>query len=298
MSWHRLRPRPTAVDTGFVWSKKMTGRLRSTSLRRRSRAFGAWAVVAAVLGVFLSACSSGVPADSGSASKMYPRQELGDFARETGEPATNREEYRIGVGDVLDIIFVYHQNLNTRDVPVRHDGRISVPYVGDAMAAGLTPMELDSVLTSHFAEILRDPSLSVIVKEEAERLVYVLGEVDRPGGYPYKDRITLVQAIAAAGGSKDGAKLAHTVLIRREGQDKIVGVEVDVKSIINGEAIQNDLLLRKYDIVYVPKSAIYTVAEFAKQVNSIMDIVLTGWQIRTLEANYEYFTSRRTSVIE
>jgi polysaccharide export outer membrane protein len=254
-------------------------------------------VVAAFASV-LTACGSGVPADSGAVHEMYPRQELGDFVEETGEVPSGTGEYRIGVGDVLDVIFLYHSNLNTRAVPVRHDGRISVPYVGDAMAAGRTPMELDSVLTDRFKEILREPTLSVIVKEEATRIVYVLGEVEQPGGYPYKDQITLVQSIAEAGGTRESAKEAHTVVIRREGGNKIVGIEVDVKSILRGESIQNDLPLRKYDIVYVPKSAIYSVAEFARQVDTIIKPFLTGWQIRTLEANYEFFNTRRTTTIE
>jgi len=272
----------------------MSGRLHGTGV------FARWCAVCvlAVLTALLAACSSGAPADSGNPSKMYPRQDIGDFAAETREPDTGTQEYIIGVGDVLDIVFVYHQNLNTRGVPVRHDGRISVPYVGDVLAAGISPMSLDSVLTSRFSEILRDPTLSVIIKQEAERLVYVLGEVNRPGGYPYNDRISLVQAIAAAGGMKKSAKEAHTILIRREGLDRIVGVEVDVKSIINGESIQNDLLLRKYDIVYIPKAAIYTVADFANEVNTIigvpMGIIMTGWQIRTLQANYEFWTARQS----
>ena len=258
--------------------------------------FALWVVAA--LAVFSMACGSGVPADSGAAHEMYPRQELGDFVEETGEAPSGSGEYRIGVGDILDVVFLYHSNLNTREVPVRHDGRISVPYVGDAMAAGLTPMELDSVLTERFSEILREPTLSVIVKREAERIVYVLGEVEQPGGYPYQDRFTLVQSIAAAGGTKDSAKPAHTVVIRREGGNKIVGIEVDVKSILRGESIQNDLALRKYDIVYVPKSAIYTVADFAREVDAIMKPFLTGWQIRTLEANYEYFSTRRATTVD
>ena len=272
----------------------MSGRLQYTAAGTARCAICVLAVFTAIV----AACSSGVPADSGAAHEMYPRQELGEFAQETGEAPTGTQEYVIGVGDVLDIVFVYHHNLNTRGVPVRHDGRISVPYVGDAVAAGRTPMELDSVLTVRFSEILREPTLSVIVKEEAARLVYVLGEVRKPGGYPYKDRITLVQSIAAARGALKSAKTAHTILIRREGLNKIVGIEVDVKSILRGESIQNDLLLRKYDIVYVPKSAIYTVADFARQVDAIMDPFLTGWQIRTLEANYEYFTSRRGQTVE
>jgi polysaccharide export outer membrane protein len=255
--------------------------------------FGLLIVAALALG----ACSSGVPASSGLPGEMYDRQELDSFVEDSAEDQPPTPEYVIGVGDVLDVVFVYHTNLNTRNVPVRRDGRISLPYVGDAVAAGLTPMTLDSMLTDSFGEILRDPTLSVIIKEEASRLVYVLGEVNRPGGYKYKDRISLVQAIAEAGGTMTSAKASNTVLIRREGLDKIIGIQVDVKSILNGGSIENDILLRKYDIVYVPKAAIYTVGDFAREVNKIigtpLDIVLTGWQIKTLQANYEYFVNRR-----
>jgi polysaccharide export outer membrane protein len=243
-------------------------------------------------------CASGKPASTGAPSEMYERQEIQSFVEDSGPPALGAEEYVIGVGDRLDVVFIYHNNLNTRGVPVRRDGRISLPYVGDVVAAGVTPMALDSLLETRYSEILRDPSLSVIVKEEAPRVVYVLGEVVRPGGYPFVDQVSLVQAISAAAGFKPGAKPAHTVLIRREGVDKIVGIEVDVKAIVNGSSIENDIMLRRYDIVYVPKSRIFTVAEFAAEVNKIistpLDIVLTGWQIRTLQANYEYFLARGT----
>jgi polysaccharide export outer membrane protein len=254
---------------------------------------GSWLALAAVF----CACSSGKPASTGAPAEMYDRQELDTFVEDSSPQRVGMEEYVIGVGDKLDVVFVYHQNLNTRLLPVRRDGRISLPYVGDVVAAGLTPMALDSVLTDRFTEILREPSLSIIIKEEAERLVYVLGEVERPGGFAFEDKISLVQAIAESGGFKKSAKSAHTVLIRREGMDKIVGIEIDVKAIVNGASIENDILLRKYDIVYVPKSRIFTVGDFAREVDQIigvpMGIILTGWQIRTLQANYEFFSVRQ-----
>ncbi len=229
---------------------------------------------------------------------MYERQELESFVEESGPSAIPELEYYINVGDVLDVVFIYHKSLDATDVPVRRDGRISLPYVGDVLAAGMRPMQLDSVLTVRFSEILRDPSLSVIIKKEARRLVYVLGEVQHPGGYKYTDNVSLIQAISLAGGFIESAKPGNTVLIRREGADKIIGIEIDVKAILNGISIENDILLRKYDIVYVPKSKIYTVAEFATQATKIirlpMDIFLTGWQIRTLSANYEFFKIRAT----
>jgi polysaccharide export outer membrane protein len=255
---------------------------------------GFFGAIAALL--IVGACAGGKPATSGGVGEMYERQELESFVEDSGPPAAGDIEYRINVGDILDVVFLYHKSLDAESVPVRRDGRISLPYVGDEIAAGRTPMELDSVLTARFAEILREPTLSVIVKSSVDRLVYVFGEVQRPGGVKYSEKISLVQAISEAGGFKEGAKAAHTVLIRREGPDKIIGIEIDVKAILSGISIENDILLRDYDIVYIPKSRIYTVAEFAEQTAKIiqlpLNIFLTGWQIRTLTANYEYFSLR------
>jgi polysaccharide export outer membrane protein len=246
--------------------------------------------------LIVGACAGGKPASSGGVGEMYDRQELESFVEDSAPEEAADLEYRINVGDVLDVVFIYHKSLDAEGLPVRRDGRISLPYVGDEIAAGRTPMELDSVLTSRFSEILREPTLSVIVKRSVDRLVYVMGEVQRPGGVEFLEKISLVQAISEAGGFKEGAKPAHTVLIRREGPDKIIGIEIDVKAILNGIAIENDILLRQYDIVYIPKSRIYTVAEFAEQTAKIiqlpLNVFLTGWQIRTLTANYEYFSLR------
>ena len=162
----------------------------------------------------------------------------------------------------------------------------------------MSPMALDSVLTHRFAEILREPTLSVILREPADRVVYVLGEVRRPGGYSYTEKITITQAVTMAEGFMKSSKGQNTVVIRREGLENIVGVEIDVRSILNGEMIQNDIYLKNYDIVWVPKSRIYTVSDFSEAVWKIfsapLDVYLKGWQIRTLQANYEFF--RRETV--
>ncbi len=252
-----------------------------------------WVACPSVLALVGWSCSPD-RVTSGAPGQMYEPQELQRFVADSGPAEDWRsQEYIIGAGDELDIVFLYHSNLTTRSVPVRRDGRISLPYIGDAMAAGLTPMALDSVLTVRFAEILREPSLSVILMKEATQQVYVLGQVTDPGGYPFKQKITLLQAIAEARGFKEGAKPGQIVLIRREGVNKIVGIEIDAKAIFSGLAIQNDILLRNYDIVYVPKSQLFTVSDFAQEVHKILnvpfDLAFKGWAIRTSQANYEFF---------
>lgn len=244
----------------------------------------------------LSACSSGSGAQSGMAGRMYEKDNLGEFVRETAPAVSEEEQYFIKAGDILDVVFLYHQDLSTYEIPVRTDGKISMPHVGDAQAAGLTPMELDSALTVRFSEILKEPSLSVIIKLSAKKVVYVLGEVKIPGGKKFDRNVTLVQAIAEAGGFTNEAKGNHSVVIRREGESKIVGVEVDVNAILDGSAVYNNISLRDYDIVYVPRGRIHSVADFAKAVKDITSLPIgwysTSWQIRNLQASYEFFSVR------
>jgi polysaccharide export outer membrane protein len=237
----------------------------------------------------LLGCASNRPTLGGGGT-MYETQELGKFVEDTaGEEGT--EHYIIGVGDVLDVVFFFHTDLTTRDLIVRSDGRITLPYLGDVKAAGVTPMELDSTLTTSFLEILREPNLSVIVRRQHKQTAYVFGQVTHPGGIVFDDRLSLLQAVASAGGLTKGAKANHTLLIRRDGSSKVVGIEVDLKAIINGEAIQNDLWLNDYDIVYVPKTRIQTVSEFAVVLNDLLggptNLVLRGWQVKVTQEQLE-----------
>lgn len=239
-------------------------------------------------------CASG-PKGADRSQGWYQPEDLSEFQKNTASnyrPVPD-QEYVIGVGDKLDVVFLYHTNLTTRDIMVRRDGRISLPYVGDQMAAGVTPMTLDSLLTVRFAEILREPNISVIVTTPAPQKVFVLGEVRAPGAYTTIDDVSMLQSVALAGGLQEGAQPRHAVLIRREGVSKIVGIEVDLQSVMDGSKMSNDLWLRNYDIVFVPKHPIYSAAEFVEKAASIvgapLDVVFKGWQIANLSASYEYF---------
>ena len=229
----------------------------------------------------LWACSS-KRAQVGVQGGLYPEDQLGQFLRDTTPRQGN--EYIIGVGDRLDVAFFFHRDLSEDPLLVRSDGRITLPYVGDIMAAGRTPMQLDTLLTDKFSEILKDPNLSIIVMKTADPVVYVLGQVGQPGGYPYSREVSLLQALALAGGLRGGAKSEHVLVIRRVGPSKIVGVEVNAKAIMKGERIQNDFVLRDFDIVYVPKTRIQSVADFVSTVDEIVtppaNLFLRGWQIQ------------------
>ncbi len=227
----------------------------------------------------------------------YARGDLAKFRADTSglPPAFLEPEYVIGPGDVLDVVFLFHSDLSTTSLEVRPDGRISLPYLGDVEAAGETPMSLDSLLTHRFAEILRSPEISVIVKKTAARQVYVLGQVHAPGVFPMRGATSLVQAIARAGGMLASASREHVVVLRRVGRDRVVGVEIDAAAILEGRRLSDDVMLRNYDIVYVPKRPLYSAAEFVQRLDEILgpvrDTAFIGWQIRNLTASFEFFKS-------
>jgi polysaccharide export outer membrane protein len=231
-----------------------------------------------ILPVILTGCGSSGNAGLEPRGKLYRGVDVVEFLDDTSPPEIE-PEYLIGVGDRLDIVFFVHRELTAQSLPVRTDGRITLPYVGDIAAAGFTPMELDSMLTVRFSEVLRDPNLSVIVRETAKKLVYVLGQVERPGGFPIDNRVSVLGAIALAGGFASGAKSDHVLVIRRNGHDKIVGAEINVASVTSGYNVANDIWLKNYDIVFVPKTRLRSVADFVEILNDIVyPIVDTGYR--------------------
>ena len=273
-----------------------TGSRWVSPLRRRGRITANGAAAAVLVAAMSASCSSGIKGSDRSQG-WYERGAVQEFVTETQAtpPPLLDTEYVIGVGDELQVVFPYHTNLTERDIIVRRDGRISLPYVGDQMAAGITPMDLDSVLTVRFAEILREPNLSVIVSTPAVQKVYVMGHVKSPGRVEFDDEISMLQAVASAGGFDKGALPAHCVLIRRQSVSKIVGVEVDLKAVTQGAVLSNDVRLRNYDIVFVPQHPIFSAADFMQAVGDIinvpLDAVFKGWQIANLSATYEYFSA-------
>ena len=126
------------------------------------------------------------------------------------------DAYRIGAEDLLDIS-VWNNEAVSRVVPVRPDGRISLPLMPDVMAAGLTSLELREVLRRGLAAYINSPEVSVVVKEVHSFKVSVLGEVKNPGRYELKSRANVLDALALAGGLNDYAARSRIVIMRQTG---------------------------------------------------------------------------------
>ena len=181
-----------------------------------------------------------------------------------GSPAPADDHYRLQPGDVIDIKFFYNADLN-ETLPIRPDGRISLQLVDDVPAAGHSPSELRAELIRRYAGILRQPEVAVIVKQVAQRRVYVGGEVRTPSLLLLDGPITLMQAIFQVGGMTRGAKPSDVVILRYRGQPQPEFIKVDLEPVLKLGQASADVALQPLDIVWVPKSRIAKVDDFMAQ---------------------------------
>src|SRR6266540_3166709 len=168
-----------------------------------------------------------------------------------GRPTARPEpgEYRIGREDVLEVV-VWHEPELTRVVPVRPDGRISLPLAGEVEAAGKTPQELQAGLSRLLEPFIHDTRVAVLVREINGAKTFVLGEVTKPGGFPLRGPMSVMQAIAVAGGRTEFAK-DEVVWLRQMAGGKTERVSLSFRELVQGEAA-GALWLRPGDVLYVP----------------------------------------------
>jgi polysaccharide biosynthesis/export protein len=158
-------------------------------------------------------------------------------------------EYRIGREDVLEIV-VWREPELTRVMPVRPDGRIAMPLVGEMEAAGLTPGELQGKVKEALAPFVKDVSVAVLVREVNGPRVFVLGEVPKPGGFPLRGTMTVTQALALAGGKGEFAG-NDVVWLRQKPDGKQERVRLSYRELVEGDA-EGALWLGAGDVLYVP----------------------------------------------
>jgi protein involved in polysaccharide export with SLBB domain len=180
-----------------------------------------------------------------------------------GAPAP-ASEYRIQPGDELDVKLYYNPELNEH-LTVRPDGRISLQLVPETVAAGLTARELTERLKAEYARELATPELTVMVRTFSTQRIYVGGEVERPAEIRLTPSLTVLQAVQMAQGFKDTARLSEVILIRRNVDGTPLVIPVNLKRVIDGTDVRQDLTLVPFDVVYVPRSAIANVNRWVDQ---------------------------------
>jgi polysaccharide biosynthesis/export protein len=162
----------------------------------------------------------------------------------------NEAEYKIGPQDVLRID-VWREEQLTRTVPVRPDGKVTLPLLNDVQAAGLTPMQLAGVLSEGLKKYINNPQVTVTITEINSRRIYVTGEVARPGAFPLLPNMTLLQALTSAGGFTQFAKIKNIYVLRTEG-GKQVKHPFNYKDVIKGKKPEDNIQLQAGDVIVVP----------------------------------------------
>jgi polysaccharide export outer membrane protein len=182
----------------------------------------------------------------------YPQADKEILSKKEAQPeaAVDGDQYVIGPEDVL-YIYVWKEEALTRTVPVRMDGKISLPLIQEVKAAGLTPLQLKEVVMRKFKEFIENPIVSVTVMEANSFKVYVTGLVRNPGVYRLRSETTVVQIISLAGGFTEWANQKKILIVRKEdGREK--RMTVNYKKIMSGSNTSSDVILKPGDTIIVP----------------------------------------------
>jgi len=160
--------------------------------------------------------------------------------------------YVIGNSDVLAITVWKQPEVSRPSIPVRPDGRISLPLVGEIQAAGQTPLQLEQAITARLKAYITNPDVTVIVDQINSQKFNVLGRVAKPGSYPLTATTTVLDALAAAGGFQDFAKQKGVYILRRGADGSQQRIPFNYKDVIKGKHPEQNIRLQPDDTVIVP----------------------------------------------
>lgn len=181
-------------------------------------------------------CDAGGPPNKAKAPNAVP-------------PAS--EEYVIGPDDLL-AVNVWKEPEISRNVVVRPDGRISLPLAGDMRASGRSPVQLEADIKALLLNYLANPEVTVIVQEARSQKFNILGEVEHPGAYPLSRSMTVLDAIALAGGLRDFAKGRKVYVLRIQSDGARVRLPFNYNDVIKGRSLSQNVELKPRDTVVVP----------------------------------------------
>jgi polysaccharide biosynthesis/export protein len=209
----------------------------SKRLRRRAVLWGLACVV-------LSTGLWGQAADKDKGSKKQS-------AAATAETTQHDDSYLIGPEDVLSVN-VWKEPDISRTIPVRLDGRISLPLAGEIQAAGRTPHQLEEEITAKLKNYISEPEVAVMVQQIRSKRFNVLGQVVRPGSYLLTNSTTVLDAIAMAGGFRDFAKQKSIYVLRRNADGTEARLPFNYKDVVKGKNMDQNIKLQPRDTVVIP----------------------------------------------
>ena len=177
-------------------------------------------------------------------------------------------EFILGVGDTIEIS-VYRQDDLKRIIKIDHSGRIMFPLIGDVQAAGIGIFKLRDEIKERLSKYLVDPQVVVDVSTVQSQKIMVLGEVNNPGVFALDTDMDILEALSKAGGMTKDAKIANVLLIRR-GQGRPEVMSLNLKKVLKGGDISQNLILKNGDIAYLPAVTIANVSRYFSHISQIL----------------------------
>jgi polysaccharide biosynthesis/export protein len=166
-------------------------------------------------------------------------------------PSAVAPEYQIGEGDVLQISVWSEPAASVPNVVVRPDGKISMPLLKDVPVAGLTPAQVEALITNRLSDLIKSANVTVIVSQINSKKVYVLGAVKKEEPIPYTYRMTVMQALSEAGGLTDYARRKKIYVMRMQ-NGKEVRLPFDYDAVLKGQRMEMNIALLPGDTIVVP----------------------------------------------
>lgn len=209
-------------------------------------------VAAAAFGVAAAGASG--QSNTMRSAKALPQQTTtatNSSSISTSASATTNASYIIGPGDLL-AINVLHEPEVSQKVPVRMDGKITMPLIGEIQAGGMKPGNLQETIAAKLHDYIKDAEVTVVVEEIKSRQFTVMGEVEHPGSFPLVKPTTVLDGLAQAGAFRDFAKLSKIHVLRKTPEGATVSLPFNYKEVSKGKNGSQNIELQAGDTIIVP----------------------------------------------
>ena len=219
-------------------------------MARATRRFRLGLIAVTSVGLLSRVVWAQEPAAGSAASSTTAVPVAGQNADASGAAKAHDNSFVIGNDDVLNIN-VWKEPDISRSIPVRSDGKISLPLVGEVQAAGLTPLKLEKDIASKLKNFISEPEVTVMVQQVNSQKFNILGQVVRPGSYVIANSPTVLDALALAGGFRDFAK-QKSIYVLRQGASGESRIPFNYKDVSQGKNMSQNIKLQPGDTIIVP----------------------------------------------
>jgi len=193
----------------------------------------------------------GAPSKSANEAKVVEPVPAQPTSVAEGATKPHDDTFVIGDDDVL-AINVWKEPDISRSIPVRSDGRISLPLAGEIQAAGRTPLALEREIADKLKSYISEPEVTVMVQQINSQKFNILGQVNKPGSFPLTNSATVLDAIALAGGFRDFAKKKSVYILRQNADGTQTRIPFNYKEVLKGENPAQNIKLQPRDTIVVP----------------------------------------------